>query len=137
MHFNKLYNHNLWSVYIVGKTCCCFHIYPFTYPSIPFRSLCQFFSVFIKISINDNVGFSHFYMTDQFWQCRFFPVFSVQVVFEFVNVSKIFVEMLYGYITSYYMWPNNFLLWNGFADGNMESGKLHKICLQISVIQWC
>ena len=38
------------------------------------------------------------YMTDQFWQCQFFPFFSVQVVFEFVSVGKTLVEMLYGYV---------------------------------------
>ena len=31
-----------------------------------------------------------------------FPIFSVQVVFEFVNVGKTLVEMLYGYVTSHY-----------------------------------
>ena len=46
-----------------------------------------------------------------------FPAFPVQVVFELINISKTFVEM--------------------FADNNMKAGKLHNICLQISVIQWC
>ena len=31
-----------------------------------------------------------------------FSVFSVQVVFEFVIVSKTLVEMLYGYVISHY-----------------------------------
>ena len=83
------------------------------------------FLVFIKISINYNVGFSRFYMTDQFWQSVFF-VFWVQVVFEFVNVGKTLAEMLYGYVNSHYTWPNNFpLKW--FCRQQYGSGKLHNM----------
>ena len=59
------------------------------------------FSVFIKISKHDNVDLFCVYMTNQFWQCQFFPFNLVQVVFEFVNVGKTLVEIPYDYITSY------------------------------------
>ena len=54
-----------------------------------------FFSVFIKIPINDNVGFSHFYVSDQFWQCWFFPFFQFKLCLSF-NVGKTLIEMLHG-----------------------------------------
>ena len=59
------------------------------------------FSVFIKISKNDNVDLFCVYMTNQFWQCQFFSFNLVQIVFEFVNVGKTLVEIPYDYVTSY------------------------------------
>ena len=96
------------------------------------KKMFSVFSVFIKISKNDNVGYSRFYIYD--WPIlamSVFPVFSVQVVFEFVSVGKTLVEMLYGYVYDI------IFCWNGFADSNMEVEELPNICLQISVSQWC